>query len=334
MTTTAATDLGRFSLYVGPNEAHIREAANIGGAVAVSGVTGPEVVKRLRRLGWDSPVVFDAAGYTQRAARLDPRNWTTSQRLAGAHEVLTPGSWIPWGTDVASAVRAEAAVGTAVGANPLVALDSRWLTTGIDDTIDALGQIGAPVALVLANRGDPLGAAHAVAGLVRLVRTVPDVSLLRTDHGSIGATAFGAVHASVGLRSGHRHLVPPGVRGGGIPGDNSARLFVRSLMDWFTAQRLADWRASGTILDCKLDCCDGRPLARFFDLTLGSEATRHNQTALVDLARYVHDAPPSMQRRVFAEECRQALLRYDELGAIDVEPKRQLESWVFFSSWE
>jgi hypothetical protein len=82
------------------------------------------------------------------------------------------------------------------------------------------------VALVLADRGDPLGHPGAVNALVALTKRAEHLSLLRIDHAGIGALAFDAVYASVGLSTTYRHTGQPTVTAHAIPTDRSARVFV------------------------------------------------------------------------------------------------------------
>ena len=183
-----------------------------------------------------------------------------------------------------------------------------------------------PTALVLAGRGDPLSVSGAVAGLQRLASHIDDLSLLRTDHGGIGALSLGAKHASVGLTTTTRHYAPKFFN---PHKDNepSQRLFVPQLMDWFKALDIAAWAAAGLVFSCDLPCCDGLRLERFFDPD--DDATLHNMTTLADLARRVVNAYGTEGLSYFIGECQAAMQNYG-LGIVRglEKPKPQLTSWA------
>ena len=65
-----------------------------------------------------------------------------------------------------------------------------------------------PIALVLEHQKDPLSVLETVRGLVALIRQVPAVGLLCSDVSALGALAFGASWAAVGVRTSLRHLYP------------------------------------------------------------------------------------------------------------------------------
>ena len=143
----------------------------------------------------------------------------------------------------AAQIDAEVKLAEANDATCVLAVDRHWLTrsSSFDEMFATLLQMELPVALVLADRDDPLGYPGAVDTLVALTRRVANLSILRCDHGGIGALAFDAAHASIGLKTTHRHFVPPAVQAHGIPNDRSARVFVKDLMDWFAASTIGGW---------------------------------------------------------------------------------------------
>ena len=146
----------------------------------------------------------------------------------------------------------------------LLAIDARWIAKRTDVVIDTLRSADQAVALVLANRADPLSIAGAVTGLRRIAMRVNHLTVLRSDHGAIGALAFGADHASIGLTTSTRHYATAAMRPRRRPG-SSARVFVRALLDWFLASDIAGWTAAGSDVVCHLQCCNGRSLDRFLD---------------------------------------------------------------------
>ena len=308
----------------------VAAAADLAGAVTVSGPGGPEIIRKLRDLGLDCSVLFDGMGYADMHS-LAPDDWVGAQRAIGAACPLLPGAFLAWdrydNTEFIVIVQEQSRVAAGLGATMLFAIDVRWIARKTEVVIDALMSANQPVALVLAHRDDPLSERRAVQGLRRVVQRVNRVSLLRSDHGAVGALAFGARHASVGLTTSTRHYAPPAAGAWRRPGQ-SARLFVRPLLDWFLASQVAGWTAAGEAIVCNLPCCHGQSLARFLDPDL--DADWHNMNALADLADYVINAPKSDRASEFLRQCRSATAWYDLAGFNGPEkPKAQLTGWVF-----
>lgn len=186
-----------FSFYVSAGRPEvIRRVSGLPDAVVVLGSSGPSVVRGLRAEGWDVAVLFDRGAYIVNAGSVDPVAWADEQESAGADRILSPGCFVAWGDRVPSF---EDQVGAELermvpGATMVLSIDHRWLTksAGFDSMKAALRQIDAPAALVLADRGDPLGHPGAVNALIALTTTIQGLSLLRTDHAGIGALAFEA----------------------------------------------------------------------------------------------------------------------------------------------
>jgi hypothetical protein len=326
-----------FSFYVPSSDRLLIEACSMtADGVVVHGVNGPAVVAAMRRDGFEATVLFDRAGYERRTKATAASAWFDAQFAAGADRVLTAGRWVEWdlaGDALARAVDAvREEVGTAREVTLLFAVDSRWITTtdGLYRTIATLAQVPEPIALVLAHRDDPLGAMTAVNSLLALTRNVKDLTILRSDHGAIGAVATGAIHGSTGLLPRYRHFVPPTVTSGGRVMDRTARVFVLDLMDWFTGFTIAGWGATGVDLNCKLACCGGQSLTRFLDERLSADD--HNRVVLGWLAAHVLDAEPMDRLGEFSQLCTRALGHYGPMGKLsDVTvPKSQLEQWAQF----
>lgn len=165
---------------------------------------------------------------------------------------------------------------------------------------------------MLCHSGDPIGQRGAVDGLKALTSTVNDLSILRTDHGGIGALVYGAKHAAIGLTGTYRHFVPPGKSGGAKRNDYSARVFVPALLDWFTAMTIAGWTTTKVNLDCPLSCCHRRRLDRFFDPKYEAEVEVHNRVPLSHLANEVLFVPAEERRRYFIERCADAADRCEQ----------------------
>ena len=329
-----------FSFYVsGRDPQRIRACAEQADAVVVCGVAGPASVRILRREGWEGIVLFDRAAYTANPGKVDPPQWFELQEEVGADRLLTPGRWIDAGNDhdpLSAQIADEVALARRYGATCVLCLDHRWLTKSKehDDLLDVLGHLDVPVAMVLANQGDPLGRFGAVDGLVALTRRISGLSILRCDHGAIGALAFRAAHGSMGLQATHRHAVPPSMNASAIPNDRSARVFIRGLMDWFTANTIAGWSTTRVAPTCECDCCQGARIDRFFDRRFESEADLHNRLVLSELALDILQIPDDTeQRRAFGKLCADAVGRYGVMGSLmsEIKPKAQLLQWAAYA---
>ena len=319
-----------FSFYVTPsNVSRLRTAATFGDALTIAGPKGPATVRRLRPQGLDVPTLFDGMGYA--GNELAPEVWVADQRAANADRVILPGIFVSWAktetASMSSAVLEQSRIASDLDATVLLALDARWIARRASDLVDVLSEVRCPIALVLAHGGDPLSLNGAVEGLRHLVRRVPRLSLLRTDHGGVGALAFGAAHASMGLTTTTRHFAASDMAPRRII-DNSSRVFVRSLLDWYRAAEIAGWSAAGTDFSCRLPCCLGATLSRYLDPDL--DVTFHNMTAMADFADYILNADPSDRSRIYLEHCRAAIARYGLAGFNGPEKsKAQLNSWAF-----
>ncbi len=338
---TAITEWGlhdrsaTFSFYLTAHRCKSRpdlawSAANLADKLTIAGPNGPTAADQLRASGFDSPILFDGTGY----ARQDlppPDEWVDRQRRAEAARYLLPGIFLPWDKDcseaLVGAVQEQSRIAADLDATMLLAIDARWIGKRTDLVVDTLRSADQAVALVLAHPADPLSVGGAVNGLRRIASRVSQLTVLRSDHGAIGALAFGASHASIGLTTTTRHFATAAMGARRGPGPSS-RVFVRSLLDWFLADQIAGWTAAGSDLVCRLKCCSGRSLGRFIDPDLDVDS--HNMNALGDVAEYVLNADPAEQARLFLEECRTAASHYGLAGFKGPEnPKSQLTGWVF-----
>lgn len=327
-----------FSFYVPASKPDlIVSAAQMADGLTVRGAAGPAVARKALGMGWRGPLLFDRAGYEPGVPSVDAGRWFDAQATAGADRLITPGTWVQWdggGDALRRAIELESDAGASIpGSTLLIAMDSRWLGKAARTVIDALQDVSRPVALVLAHRGDPLSDNGVLDGLLALLRSVQDVTLLRSDHGAIGAVAFGASHGSIGLQPTYRHFVPQGSTARHNPKDRTARVFVRDLLDWFTAGKIAGWGASSISFECRLACCEGARIDRFFDPQFEHEADLHNRTTLGHLAHYILEDEPDSRRRSFAGLCSAAVDRYGPMGKMSdlIEPKPQLVQWALWA---
>lgn len=326
-----------FSFYVHTADPiAVRESAMAADAVIVRGQEGPALVRAIRLAGWEGTALFDLAGYEDRSNEA-PSRWFDMQREAGADRVLTPGCFVDW-TKAPSQFMSLAGNELALAASQpdataLVAIDYRWLSKGLYEAVEGLRKAGTPVALVLADNADPLARSQAVGGLIAMLSKVPSLSVLRSDHGAIGALAFGAAHASIGLRATYRHFVPPKSSASAIPNDRTPRIFIREMMDWFSGSNIAGWATTSVQMACQCPTCKGASLARFLDTSLKREADSHNIAVLAELANDVLGAPANERRRYFGRLCKDALEHYGPMGKLSMvtKPKPQLEQWALYA---
>ena len=325
---------GTFSFYVTEffwtqQTESARFAANLADAITIAGPKGPNAVTLLRDAGVEAPILFDGTGYKPDVS-LAADTWVSWQLRVGVSCPLLPGVFLPWDKDDCSsftgAVRKQSRIATDLDATMLLAIDVRWIAKQTDLVVDTLQSANRPVALVLAHRADPLAIGGAVAGLRRAASRVEGLTVLRSDHGAIGALAFGADHASIGLTTTTRHFATAAMIARRRPG-SLARVFVRPLLDWFLADSIAGWTAAGNDIICDLPCCNGLSLDRFIDADL--DVNRHNMNALADFAEYVLNAEIPDRGRVFLNECKSTTSRYGLAGFNGPEnPKAQLTSWA------
>jgi hypothetical protein len=183
---------------------------------------------------------------------------------------------------------------------------------------------------VLVDPGDPFARPGAIDGIRALSSAIGDLTFLRSDHSALGAVAFGATHAAIGLRSSHRHGTTPDRRGFARQGDFSPRVFSYAFADWFTAVTIAGWSlADPKINRCHLACCRGQDLARFHDEDNHPHAQAHNVLALRQLADLILNAPSDMRRQTFLDYCNKSAENYSVSGFQGPQaPKPQLTNWV------
>lgn len=322
-----------FSFYVTAHNAErnpdiVTAADGICGAVTLAGHRGPGVARKLRSADIGPDFLFDRCGY-ETADQSSPEVWAKAQREADAVEVLLPGAFVAWdkdsSLDAERIIREQARIATDLDAALLLGVDARWVGRKREFLRDELLRTERPVCMVLANRADPLAIPGAAAGLRWIASRVPELTLVRTDHGAVGALAHGAVHASFGLTTATRHFAPPGSRPRRRPG-TSHRVFVLDLLGWFLASDIASWVTAQSEFYCGLPCCKAS-LARFHDPDENPDP--HNMHALSELATDICDAPYVQRGRIFRERCEAAVQRYGLAGFHGPEnPSAQLAEWA------
>lgn len=306
-------------------------AADAGESITIGAAKGPTVLRQLRNSGLTCPALFDGQGYDPKSKVPPAGEWVAAQTAAGAQFTLMPGVFVDW--DATNSADFEEIVSTQVkqaadlGATVLLAVDARWIAKRSEVVIDLLQSVPGRVAIVLADRADPLSVGGAVQSLRQLALQLGDrLVILRSDHGAVGALAFGAAYASIGLMGSTRHYAAGPMRGRRRTTPIS-RVFVPTLLDWFLADKIAGWTAAGASIACPLPCCGGQSLARFLDPD--EDEIPHNMTALAHFAYYVLDADPQDRPRLFRQEISRAVASYGLAGFNGPEdPKRQLTGWA------
>lgn len=320
---------------VGALEAH--HYAEASGGVVVRGETGLQVAARLRQQGWTGRLWLDPAVYERPGNASDLTlfgdRWAVAQAELGVTEVVSPGAYVAEvdrdGLD--RAIEGQRAWLAQVGPGRLsLALHSRWLSSDVDFLIDRLRAIAEPLAVALADPNDPLAHAGAVAGYVELIRGVPGLMLLRGDLGAVGGVANGAEHGAIGTSTTVRHAVPPGKRGGGVPGDRTPSVFLRETLA-FRLGSFLDQLPRNAVPSCDLACCLGARLSRFNDERLGAEARLHNRFAVQSVIDGVLRRVPSARAAAFRSMCQEAVVATERLSTEarrPIAPAPQLIAWA------
>ena len=280
-------------------------------AVILRGQDGFRAAVKLRSAGFTGRLWLDPAAYEspqqQPGETLFGDYWRRLQEELHVEEFISPGTYVAESSldGLGSAIESEEEWVEREGGRLSLALHASWLTRGRKPLIDRLRQVGAPLALALAHRNDPLSSVGAVQGLVDLLESIEDVAILRCDLGALGAVAHGAVLGAIGTSSTVRHVVPPGQKAGGVPGDTSPAVFLPELLDFKLGSHLDEFprEASPT---CDLACCWGRQLRRLNGEHAVAEARTHNMLVIGEVARGILDTPAEQRPGAFTAMCRNA----------------------------
>ena len=241
--------------------------------------------------------------------------WLDRQRSTGVGQLLAPGVWVPRGDLSVVAEHLERVAGfdeqSPVAA--VLALESRWLTDGVDSLLDVIGSTDLPIAIVLGDSNDPLERTGSVKGLIALAHTLGSrLIVLRCDLGAIGAVACGAGLGSVGTSSTVRHVVPPGKAAGGSRTDDSPSVLVREHLAFRRGSLLEQSRGMGLRFPCPCEVCHGRPLDRLVDSSWADEAAEHSWLQVQAIAEGVLDAPVPSRLRAWRHDCAKAVSTIEE----------------------
>ncbi|MEW9527296.1 hypothetical protein [Microbispora sp. NPDC049125] len=256
------------------------------------------------------PVLVDRRRYSGRGrlrgtARFDP-SWIESQRALSTTTVLTDSGYVGEGDQEALVAILEQTTRAGDNVCAVLPLHITWLADpGLKLLVGEVNQYQVPVALVLEHASDPLSTQRAVTGLKNLLSQaqVP-VSLLCTDISGLGAIAYGAAWAAVGVTSALRHLYPADKKGPPFRPSPARHAIVPRLMTFMNVERIAEGWARAQLhadLDenlwrCWCTECGNRTMDRFVTCTDLSLAI-HNVSILDDLHQQI-TGPESWKRAI------------------------------------
>lgn len=296
-----------------------------GSGLVLTGERAVELCKESWRNSFSRPVLADRRRYAGRARRrgTDPLtdNWLSGQQDGGVAAVLSDSGYIGEGDEqsLTSVLSQSAQAGAPVVA--VLPLHISWLGNGLKKLTSEVNEHGIPVALVLEHKNDPLGTQWAVKGLIDfLAGTEVPVSMLCCDISALGALAFGADWAAVGIRSGLRHLYPSNA-GGVFNRSPSLSVLVKPMLSIVTVEKIGEaWAETHEdpdwvhdIWTCACRTCQGRTL-EWLASASASEANAHTFELLAELRDGIASLPAGrVRQRSWTSKCNAAMNRYDEL---------------------
>jgi hypothetical protein len=295
--------------------------SDTGGGAVLTGKRALAGAARLAR--HDIPFMVDRRRYAgQRrvsgTAPFDER-WLKRQRDAGVARVLTDSGYIAAGDLEALACVLGQTAETDSDVVAVLPLHTDWLTQDLPQLRRQVVAHGVPVAVVLEHRKDPLGVLRNIEGFVRLLEAPVPVSLLSSDVSALGALAFGARWAAVGVRSSLRHLYP--ATGGGGPVSSVISALVDPALALVKVDRIAAaWAATQDDMSWNCDCsmCCGRT-PEWFLTASDAEATAHTFELLLRRQTAMITLPHGEDRRQsWRAQCRSAEFQYQSLALAGV----------------
>lgn len=218
----------------------------------------------------------------------------------------------------------------------LVAIDARLLRSARSRAalIAALTTVDGSIGLMLGGSDrDPLDDVRIVEGLVELIRQVPEVAVLRCDHGALGAFAFGARGGSIGINPGSRHFTLPGESAFADTEDTSPRLYWPFAQTWRKGSLFAQMGPI-ELLRCYCSVCGGQNLARFHSHETTVEAAQHSVACWRATAAELRLRNGSSREELWIKLCETA---YENLDILEDDqqllfpPSKQLKAWLRFA---
>jgi hypothetical protein len=318
----------------------VRLTGHPGSGVVLSGHTSLDAARRLVTDRPGAVVLTDRRRYAgaRRATGRDgvDLGWAEAQRELGLPGILTDSGYVGRGDAAALRAVLDGAARAGPDVTAVLPLHVAWLHDDLRLLCDEIADHGVGVALVLERSGDPLGVLKVLYGLVTVLALPVPVALLGGDVSALGALAFGAAWASVGVRGGRRHLSPasPASPAGGVPGPAGGRIgaLVDPALSLVPVERIAA-RWALTPDDpgwaCPCPVCRGRTIDRL--LTAGrDEANAHTVDRLLARRDGLVSLPPgALRRQSWKAQCAAAAFQYQALalaGAGDEVP-RHLAHW-------
>lgn len=308
------------------------------GGLVVSGASATSAVRRLRDSGFGGALLADQQRYkgNRRAYAADGMDPSAAARQldAGATAALSDSGYIPAGE--VAALDAVLAAATSSGAETVAALPmpTTWLADRDDRQRLAeriIASKAKSVAVILEHSSDPLGARAALAGALAIVALPVRLLVLRCDGSAIGLLAHGAHAASVGVRSGLRHLYPVKEGGGGPRPGSSEAAYFQAGMSFLDVGKLA----LGVARDpedprwsCYCDTHGGRNVGDLLTWT-DVDIRRHSATALLREQQALSALPHWQRTASWQARVASALSTYDEMNAVGIawRPPAALRHW-------
>jgi hypothetical protein len=293
-----------------------------GSGLVLAGSKAIRTARSALRRGFKHPILLDRRRYSGNSRMLGTARlssgWLDEQRQIGVAAVLTDSGYVGEHqlTALQSILEQTVRIGDDVTA--VLPLHKRWLRQDLHILITEIRRYGVPVALVLEDQNDPLGARVAVEGLIEVLQTGASVALLSTDMSALGAIAYGAQWTSVGVRPALRHLYPVSKGGGGRRGELSA--FVAPLMSFTRIGRIASaWAGTqdSPVWECGCTICCHRTLD-WFQTASDLDIKRHTFELLLDQRDELANlSSPAQRQQSWRSRTGHALYYYDELRLVE-----------------
>ncbi|WP_157556411.1 hypothetical protein [Nocardia acidivorans] len=210
-------------------------------------------------------VLVDAnlyTGSTRKPADQQPtQDWITFQRHHRLPWAMTDSGYCA-ASDTTGPIAILSAAGR-MGDHVIAALPvaSSWLTEDASTLRDAIDKYGVPVALMIEDEADPFDRRGAVSGLVEILRADTPVLLLRSDTAALGALAYGAAAAAIGVTSTYRHFYPKADNSFGR--EPQLSFLIPALLGYYLNRRFENaFRVDPTLDAWRCDChyCNGNNL--------------------------------------------------------------------------
>ena len=317
------------------------DAANIAALLANrsgSGIvlSGPQALTaglRLTKTTPGLPLLCDRRRYAGKSrasgrAPFDPR-WLDGQRELNVPHVLSDSGYIGCGDVRALVAVLDQAVAAGQDVTAVLPVHTSWLRGDLSTFISEVSAHSVPIALVLEHRADPLSVLETVRGLVTLIRQVPAVGLLCSDVSALGALAFGASWAAVGVRTSLRHLYPAD-GGFGSPDGMPSALVDPALALIKVGKIAAAWAATpdNPVWACFCSVCHGRTLDWLLSAT-AEQANQHTFELLLDRRDGLMSLPGPLREQSWRAKCASAAFQYEALALVGVawDVPRFLRNW-------